>query len=79
MQELKPDKINFLLEMAPNTTNSDMTNRMGELNSPGQLTTWSNLGSGGAGGGTHQIRIIDGKLATNTLFFCNRLQFNIIA
>ena len=48
--------------MAPNTTNSDMTNRIGELNSPGKLTTWSNLGSGGAGGGTNQIRIIDGKL-----------------
>ena len=29
----------------------DMTNRMGELNSPGKLTTWSNLGSGGSSGG----------------------------
>ena len=63
--------------MSPNTTNSDMTNRIGELNSPGKLTTWSNLGSGGAGGGTNQIRIIDGKLVTYILIFCHRLQFNI--
>ena len=35
---------------------------MGELNSPGKLTTWSNLGSGGTGGSTKQIRMIDGML-----------------
>ena len=39
-----------------------MTNQLGELNSPGKLTTWSNLGSGGAGGSTKQIRMVDGML-----------------
>ena len=41
---------------------SGTTNQFGELNSPGKLTTWSNLGSGGgaSGGGTKQIRVISG-------------------
>lgn len=54
----------YLSEAAPNVGSSDMTNRIGELNSPGKLTTWSNLGSGGGagGGGTKQITIITGEL-----------------
>ena len=39
-----------------------MVNAVEELNSPGKLTTWSNIGSGGgAGAATNQIRIIPGK------------------
>ena len=40
-----------------------MLNVVEELNSPGKLTTWSNIGSGGgAGAATNQIRIVPGKL-----------------
>ena len=48
-------------ETEETSPSSGTTNQFGELNSPGKLTTWSNLGSGGAsGGGTKQIRIIPG-------------------
>ena len=50
------------LETDETSPSSGTTNQFGELNSPGKLTTWSNLGSGGgaSGGGTKQIRIIPG-------------------
>ena len=52
----------FISDGTRDTEGRDMTNQMGELNSPGKLTTWSNLGSGGTGGSTKQIRMIDGML-----------------
>ena len=41
----------YVLDGQKNKDGIDMGNRMGELNSPGKLTTWSNLGSGGSAGG----------------------------
>ena len=42
---------------------------VGELNSPGKLTTWSNIGSGGAGGSGTQIRTITGKAYIHNYIF----------